>query len=194
MTEPQKGQGTPGREKKDPRSPEKMAASPGADPRRERDIQSLDATREVSWTPPSVLPDPIPVPGYVFRWIRVDTYGTPDPKNYQSRLREGWEPCRAEDHPEITSVMMPNSARNNSAPSRNPDQSASGNIVIGGLMLCRMPQEIADARNRYFRNIAERQLEAVDASYLNNAHSLMPKMNESRSRTRIGKGSSKDEE
>jgi len=187
-----KGQGLPGREKKDPRAQESLSVSPVADPRKDRDIQS-PGNREVSWTPPSVLPDPDPRPGYVHRWVRIDTYGTPDPKNYQARLREGWEPCRAEDYPEITSVLMPNSPRGTAPAARNPDTSTSGNIIIGGLMLCRMAEEIAKARNAYFRNLAERQLEAVDQSYLNNAHSLMPKLNESKSRTRIGKGSAKDE-
>lgn len=191
MTDHQKGQVAPGREKKDPRSPAKTDVSPDVDPRQDRDIQSL-GNREVSWTPPSVLPDPDPRPGYVHRWVRVDTYGTPDPKNYQARLREGWEPCRADDYPEITQVLMPNSPRSQ-GPARNPDVSTSGNIIIGGLMLCRMAEETAKARNAYFRNLAERQLEAVDQSYLNNSNPLMPKLNESRSRTRIGKGSAKDE-
>jgi hypothetical protein len=178
--------------KTDPRRVE-AAASPGSDPRQDREIQSPEqGNREVSWTPPSTLPDPDPKPGYVHRWVRIDTYGTPDPKNYNARMREGWEPCRAEDYPEITSQMMPNNPRGTAA-GRNPDQSISGNIIIGGLMLCRMPQEIADARKRYYANLGERQLEAVNQSYMNNASPDMPKLNESRTRTRFGQGSSKDE-
>lgn len=196
MTTNVKGQVSPGRENKDPRLELRPASPQGStDPRQEREFQSPEqGNREVSWIPPSTLPDPDQRPGYVHRWVRIDTYGTPDPKNYQARMREGWEPCRAEDYPELTSVMMPNSPRDNSAPGRNPDKSATGNIIIGGLMLCRMPQEIADARNKYFKDLAARQLEAVDRNYMNGEHPAMPLLKESRSRTRFGKGSAKDDD
>ena len=200
MSEPvnTKAQALPDQARKprtDPRSSE-AAASPGVDPRRDRDIQSpVQGNREVSWTPPATLPDPDASahPGYVHRWVRIDTYGTPDPKNYSARMREGWEPCRAEDYPEITSNLMPNSPRSNVVSGRNPDQSVSGNIVIGGLMLSRMPVETAEARKRYYANLAERQLEAVNQSYLREEHPSMPLVREARSRTAFGKGSAKDD-
>ena len=183
--------------KTDPRRAEPAAPHPqetkGADPRQDRDIQSPEqGNREVSWTPPSTLPDPAPHPDYVFRWVRIDTYGTPDPKNYNARMREGWEPCRAEDHPELTSQMMPNNPRDNNAPGRNPDQSVTGQIVIGGLMLCRMTKETSKARTLYYSSLAERQLEAVNQSYLSNQNPDMPKLNESRSRTKFGQGARDD--
>ena len=195
MTDNQKGQVAPDRKKADPRQAGAVA-SPGVDPRVEREIQSpVQGNREVSWTPPSALPDPDSTahPGYIHRWVRVETYGASDAKNYNSRMREGWEPCRAEDYPEITQVLMPNSPRSNTAPGRNSDRSFSGNIHIGGLMLCRMPNETAEARARYHKKLAERQLEAVNESYLRQEHPSMPLIREARSRTAFGKGSSRDD-
>ena len=171
-------------------------APQGVNPRIEREIQSpVQGNREVSWTPPSTLPDPDPTahPGYVHRWVRVETYGTTDAKNYSARMREGWEPCRAEDYPEITQIMMPNSPRDNTAPGRNPERSFTGNITIGGLMLCRMTNETAEARKRYHKNLAERQLEAVNQSFMREEHPSMPLIQEGRSRTAFGKGSARDD-
>ena len=57
--------------------------------------------RPRSWAPPQLLPDPHVEPGYVFRWIRTSTLGNADPMNMSSKMREGWEPVKASDHPEI---------------------------------------------------------------------------------------------
>ena len=57
--------------------------------------------RPKQWLPPELLPTPNPEDGYNFRWIRVSTLGTSDPMNVSSKLREGWEPVKASEHPEI---------------------------------------------------------------------------------------------
>ena len=62
--------------------------------------------RKRAWTRPEVLPSPNPEPGYAFRWVRVATQGQVDPTNVSSKLREGWEPVKASDHPEITVVSI----------------------------------------------------------------------------------------
>ena len=57
--------------------------------------------RPRKWSPPQLLPDPHPEDGYAFRWIRLSTLGSADTMNISSKLREGWEPVKASEHPEI---------------------------------------------------------------------------------------------
>jgi hypothetical protein len=53
------------------------------------------------YTPSSALPDPTPEPGYVYRWIATHVLGQADPTNVSKKMREGWEPVKAADHPEL---------------------------------------------------------------------------------------------
>jgi hypothetical protein len=48
----------------------------------------------MAWKPPELLPEPDKVPGYSYRWIRVSTLNTADPRNLSAKLREGWEPVK----------------------------------------------------------------------------------------------------
>jgi hypothetical protein len=86
-------------------------------------------TRKKSWSRPEVLPSPTPEAGYAFRWVRVAMQGTIDATNVSSKLREGWEPVKATDHPEITLVTIEN-------------ERFKDNVIIGGLMLCKAPIEL----------------------------------------------------
>lgn len=161
------------------------------DPRKERDNATPTGNRVTSWTPASSLPDPDPRPGYHHGWIAIESFGAPNPRNLNTRIREGWEPCRGEDYPEIVEVLMPNSLRNAKTPTQNQDVSTTGNIIIGGLMLCRMTDEVWEAREAYYRKKAGEQVTAVESDYLREQNSSMPKLNESRSRVTFG--SSKDD-
>ncbi len=108
-----------------------------ADERTPREADSREADeREKSWEPPQVLPDPAPQDGWVFRWIRTSIMGNQDNVNASKRFREGWEPVRAEDHPEM---MM--------ASDRGSDY--AGNIEVGGLLLCKTSEENFKARSEY---------------------------------------------
>ena len=101
-----------------------------AENRIDRELKSREkTTRKKTWMRPEVLPSPNPEPGYQFRWIRVSSQGTTDATNVSSKMREGWEPAKASDHPEITLVTIEND--------RFKD-----NIVIGGLLLCKAPVEL----------------------------------------------------
>jgi hypothetical protein len=86
-------------------------------------------------------------------------------------MREGWEPVRAEDHPEL-----------------QLQASANGNVELGGLMLCKMPTERVDARNEYFEQHTQAQMESVDNSFLRNNDPRMPMFSEKRSSTSRGGG------
>ena len=121
------------------------------------------------YTPSSALPEPTPEPGIAFRWIATHILGVLDPNNVSKRLREGWEPCKAEDYPEL---HIPG----------NKD----GNVEIGGLMLCKMPKEMADARDEYYQKQARNQMESVDNHFMRNQDARMPLFTERK--TEVGKG------
>lgn len=134
------------------------------------------AERPKKWMPPQLLPDPTPEAGYVFRWIRVSTLGSTDPMNVSSKFREGWEPVKASDHPEIQ--LMGNGS------GRFPD-----GIEIGGLLLCKTPKEFAEQRDAYYRQQAEGQMQSVDSNFMRDNDPRMPLFKERRSEVKFGRGS-----
>jgi hypothetical protein len=127
------------------------------------------------YAPPSTLPEPNPEPGMSFHWVATHVMGVADPSNVSKRMREGWVPVKAADHPEC---MVPG----------NKD----GNIEIGGLMLCKAPTELVNSRRAYYENQAQQQMDSVDNSFLKQSDSRMPLFSEkssSTSRSRFGSGS-----
>lgn len=132
--------------------------------------------RPKSWMPPQLLPDPTPEPGYEFRWIRVSLLGNSDPMNVSSKLREGWEPVKASEHPEM---HIPGTIGG-----RFPDS-----IEIGGLLLCKTPTEFVEQRNEYFRNQADQQMTAVDNNFMRESDPRAPLFKERRSEVTFGRGS-----
>ena len=72
-----------------------------ADNRSNRDAVSRDKTARYVYTPSSTLPDPTPEPGYVYRWIATHIMGQADPTNVSRKMRDGWVPVKAVDHPEL---------------------------------------------------------------------------------------------
>jgi hypothetical protein len=142
-----------------------------AEPRIPRELVSREKTTRVTYTPPSTLPDPTPEPGYVYHWVATHVLGQADPTNMSKKLREGWEPVKASDHPEL---ML--------AGSKN------GNVEIGGLMLCKMPKERAQARSEFYENQARAQLESVDNSFMRNSDARMPLFSEKKTSTTRGIG------
>ena len=131
--------------------------------------------REHAWEPPQVLPDPTPQSGYIFRWIRTSLMGNADNVNVSKRFREGWEPVRAEDHPELMLVS-------------DNDSKFKGNIEVGGILLCKSSEENVEARNNYYNEMAKRQMDSVDQNYMRENDPRMPKLNESRTRVSFGGG------
>jgi len=144
--------------------------------REERDQGSRASTaRPMTWTPPTLLPDPAPQEGWEFRWIRISTQGQNDPSNLSSKLREGWEPVRAVDHPEIQLFV-------------DPASQFKDNVVVGGLMLCKTPSEMVAQRDAWFRKQAESQMQSVDNNFLRESDPRMPLFNERKSSVTFGKG------
>jgi hypothetical protein len=146
------------------------------DTRLTRELETRETTqRKKAWTPPETLPSPKPQPGWVFRWIRTAMMGQVDPTNTSAKFREGWEPVKAEDHPELMMQADPNSR-------------FKGNIEIGGLLLCKAPEEIMQQRNEYYAQQNKSQMEAVDNNFMKSNDDRMPLFSEKRTTTSFGKG------
>lgn len=153
-----------------------MARTEQEQNREPRALQSREAVeRPKQWMPPQLLPDPNPEEGYAFRWIRVSTLNKDDPTNISGKLREGWEPVKASDHPEIRLF--------NSGQSRFPDS-----IEVGGLLLCKTPVEFTAQRDAYYRNQAESQMNSVDNNFMRESDARMPLFNERKTTVTFGKG------
>ena len=131
--------------------------------------------RKKAWQRPQVLPSPTPEQGYEFHWVRVATQGTVDATNVSSKLREGWEPVKAVDHPEITMVTV-------------EQEKFKDNVVIGGLMLCKAPKELVEERNDYFNTQAKAQISSVDNNLMRENDPRMPLFNDRKSKVTFGNG------
>ena len=147
-----------------------------AEQRTPRDLLTREkSARMKSWTPPTLLPDPNPEEGYTFRWVRVSTMGNADAMNVSAKLREGWEPVRASDHPEVH-IMVTEEGR------------FKDNIVVGGLMLCKTPTEFVEQRNAYYNGQAEAQMTSVDNNFMRESDPRMPVFKERKSNVSFGNG------
>jgi len=132
--------------------------------------------RPKQWMPPQLLPDPNPEPGYAFRWIRIASLGKDDATNISGKLREGWEPVKATDHPEIRLFGSDSNAK-------FPDS-----VQVGGLLLCKTPVELTEQRNDYYRKQSEAQMQSVDNTYMRENDPRMPMFKERKSTVTFGKG------
>jgi hypothetical protein len=131
--------------------------------------------RPKQWAPPQLLPDPTPEPGYAYRWIRIASLGKEDATNISGKLREGWEPVKASDHPEIRLFGSTNG--------KFPDS-----VEVGGLLLCKTPVEFTQQRDEYYRKQAEAQMASVDNTYMRENDPRMPMFKERKSTVTFGKG------
>lgn len=134
--------------------------------------------RADSWKPAHDLPVPDPIDGYGFRWIRVANMGVPDPANMAKARREGWVPCKASDHPEISNDF----AAFGLAPS-------SDLIEIGGLVLCKAPVEMIKSRDAYYADMTQKQAQSVDNNFMRDSDPRMPLFREGKSKISFGSGS-----
>ena len=130
-------------------------------------------SRRKPWAPPSRLDAPKPPPGYVHRWIRVAVRGEEDKTNAYQRLREGWEPVRADEYPEFHAPVI-------------DEGKYTGIIGNGGLMLCRIPIETANERAAYYGTRAREQMVAVDEDLMKDQHPSMPISRSRQSRVSFG--------
>jgi hypothetical protein len=141
-----------------------------------RELETREfSERPKQWMPPELLPEPDKQAGYAYRWIRTSTMNQADPRNLSAKLREGWEPVMLEEQPQFKLLVDPNS--------RFKD-----NIEIGGLLLCKSPEEFVEQRNRYYAAQADAQMEAVDNTLMRQNDPRMPLFNERKTTNSFGKG------
>ena len=82
-----------------------------AENRLSREVENREkASRPKQWKRADVLPEVDPMPGYVPRWVRISSLGKADPKNISAKLREGWEPVRVEEQPNLMFMRDENTA------------------------------------------------------------------------------------
>ena len=113
--------------------------------------------RNQPWTPPNSLDAPPAPTGFVQRWIRVESMGFMDSANVSKRLREGWVFLRSD--------TLISEIGENEYPKIHEGKYA-GLIGVGGLVLARIPEEIARSRTEYFQKISQDQLATVDRNLL----------------------------
>ena len=118
-------------------------------------------TRKKVWTPPSALDAPPAPTGFRHRWLRAESLGFVDTKNVQGRLRSGYELVRADEYPD-------------SDYPRVEDGKYKGVIGVGGLVLARVPEEIAQQRNDHYAKQHAEKIEAMDNDLMKEQHPSMP--------------------
>ena len=142
-----------------------------------RASQTRDKVKKpTTWTPPSSLDAPPAPDGFRHRWIRVEVLGFDDTKNMSGKLREGWELVRADQYPDQDYPSLTTGKY-------------SGVIGVGGLVLARLPEEIAKSREDYFRQQNKDRDDAINNDILKEQHPSMP-INQER-QTRVTFGGSK---
>ena len=132
--------------------------------------------RPTSWQAPEALPSPFPREGITHRWVRVSMLGVPDVQNISGKLREGYEPVKAEDYPEM---MMHASTEGR----------FKGNIEVGGLVLCSIPSEFLKQREAHFSKINKDTMESVDNNFMKDNDPRMSKFSEKSTKVSFGSGS-----
>ena len=125
------------------------------------------------WTPPNSLDAPPAPTGYRHQWLRSEILGQMDTKNIASSLREGWELVRADEYPE------------ENWPTMNEGRYA-GVIGQGGLVLARIPEEIALQIDAYYKKQNDAKEEAVDNNLMKEQHPSMKFQKESNTRVTFG--------
>ena len=139
-----------------------------------RASQSRDKNkRPQTWTPPSSLDAPPAPDGYRHRWIRTEVLGFDDTKNMSGKMRSGFELVRADEYPDSEYPQM-------------KDGKYAGVIGVGGLVLARIPEEIAKSREDFFKKQTEAKDEAINNDLMKEQHSSMPINAERQSRVTFG--------
>ena len=125
------------------------------------------------WTPPSSLDAPPAPDGFRHRWIRAESLGFQDSKNISGRLRSGYELVRADEYKDSDYPVV-------------LDGKYKGIIGVGGLLLARIPEELAKQRTDYYAGLAKGQDEAVEHDLLKEQHKSMPINVDRQSRVTFG--------
>jgi hypothetical protein len=129
--------------------------------------------RPTTWTPPSSLDAPPAPAGFRHRWIRTEVLGFDDTKNMSGKIRSGWELVRADEYPDKVYPEL-------------KDGKYSGVIGVGGLVLARIPEEVAKSREAYFNKQTQDREEAISNDLLKDQHPSMPINSDRQTRVTFG--------
>ena len=136
--------------------------------------ETREATkRPVEWTPPSSLDAPPAPDGFRHRWIRAESLGFDDTKNIAGKLRSGYVLVNASEYENTDYPVITNGKH-------------KGIIGVGGLLLARIPNEIAEARQKYYSDKAKERDDALKTDLLKDQHPSMPISYDSRSSKSFG--------
>ena len=139
-----------------------------------RASQTRDKLKKATtWTPPSSLDAPPAPQGYRHRWIRVEVLGFDDTKNMSGKLREGWELVRSDEYPDQDFPQM-------------TEGRYAGIIGVGGLLLARIPEEIAAQIEAYYNKKTQEKDEAINNDLMKERQAGMKFRNESSSSVTFG--------
>ena len=130
------------------------------------------------WTPPSSLDAPPAPDGYRHRWIRAESMGQDDTRNMSGKIRSGWDLVRSDEYPD-TDYPTVNEGR------------YAGVIGVGGLVLARIPEELAKQREAYYNQMTQDRNDALENDVLKEQHPSMPINQDRQTRVTFG-GSKKD--
>ena len=125
------------------------------------------------WTPPSSLDAPPAPTGFRHRWLRAESLGFQDTKNIQGRIRSGYELVRSDEYPDADYPVV-------------EDGKYKGVIGVGGLVLARVPEEIAKQRQEYYAKQHAEKVEAADNDLMKEEHPSMPINIDRQSRVTFG--------
>ena len=117
--------------------------------------------RPKQYKPPSSLDAPPAPDGFRHRWIRAESMGFNDSKNIHGRLRSGYELVRADEYKDSSYPVV-------------TDGKFAGVIGVGGLVLARIPEELAKSRSEYQKQLSEGQDEAIENDLLKDQDKRMP--------------------
>ena len=126
------------------------------------------------WVPPSSLDAPPAPDGFRYRWIRAESVGFQDTKNITGRIREGYELVRAEEIINASDYPIVEEGR------------YKGVVGVGGLLLAKVPVEVAKQRSEYMSKKHGERSEAVNNDLMKEQDKRMPINVERQSRVTFG--------
>lgn len=106
---------------------------------------------DMEWRRPTALDAPPPRPGYVQRWVRMQQGSNKDMLNWSNKFREGYQPRDP--------ATLPQEFRH----LKGSTEGLGGMIVVGGMVLCEIPEQRMVAKRKFIRGEVHKQELSVSA-------------------------------
>lgn len=119
-------------------------------------------SRKKVWSPPNKLRTPTPPDGYKYRLVRRSIRGQEDTENVLGRIGQHYEPVSQEEVGDLPGYQSIEGGKH------------PGTAGVGDLMLMKVPEDVAEQRNAYYKNMTKRQDEAVNKDLLRENTKAMP--------------------